>query len=71
MKLPSGYRQPEWIYAVEWFDEDEKWHGQAGAFFSQEAAEACMAQLEAEGQTDMVVNMIPVHSRLQDWQWDR
>ena len=71
MKLPSGYRAPEAIYAVEWLDDDERSQGQIGAFFSEETAEACMAQLQAEGRTDLVVNVIPVHSRLQDWQWDR
>jgi hypothetical protein len=70
MRLPSGYRSPETIYAVEWRDEDDLSLGQIGAFFSLETAEACLAQLEAEGRTDLVVNMIPVHSRLQDWEFD-
>lgn len=71
MKLPSGYRPPESIYVVEWLDDDDRSLGQIGAFFSQEAAEACMAELEAEGRTGLAVNIIAVHSRLQDWQWNR
>lgn len=71
MRLPSGYREPELIYAVDWHDEDDRSLGQLAAFFSMEAAEACMARLEAEGHTDLVVNIIPVHSRLQDWEFDR
>jgi len=71
MKLPSRYRAPEAIYAVEWLDDDERSHGQIGAFFSMQTAETCMAQLETEGRTGLAINVVPVHSRLQDWQWDR
>jgi hypothetical protein len=71
MRLPNGYRSPESIYAVELHDEDDNSLGQLGAFFSLQAAEACMAQLAAAGHTDVVVNVIPVHPRLQDWEFDR
>ncbi|MFC9692126.1 hypothetical protein ACFTSF_26485 [Kribbella sp. NPDC056951] len=71
LKLPSGYRAPELIYSGEWLDEDDKSYGQIGAFFSEEMAEACMARLEAGGRTNLVVNAIAVHSRIQDWEWDR
>ncbi|MFE3027173.1 hypothetical protein [Nocardia tengchongensis] len=71
MKLPKGYRHPELVYAVELLDEDDKSPGQLGTFFSEETAQACVAQLEAEGRADLVVNMIPVHTRLEYWEFDR
>ncbi|MFD6163140.1 hypothetical protein ACFWF7_21935 [Nocardia sp. NPDC060256] len=71
MKLPRGYREPELVYSVEWYDEEGRSLGQLGAFFSMEMAEACVAQLEAEGRTDLEINMIGVHTRLEDWQFDR
>ncbi|RJO70661.1 hypothetical protein D5S18_25970 [Nocardia panacis] len=71
MELPKGYREPKLVYAVELLDEDDRSVGQLGAFVSREMAEACVARLEVEGCTDLVVNMIPVHTRLEDWQFDR
>jgi hypothetical protein len=72
MRLPNGYRPAEVCYAVELHDdEDGNSLGQVGAFFTLEAAEACLAQLESEGRTNLVINLIPVHLRLEDWQFDR
>lgn len=71
MKLPKGYREPAPVYAIEMLDKDDRSLGQLAAFMSREMAEACVAQLEAEGHTDLVINMIPVHTRLEDWQFDR
>jgi len=71
MTLPRGYRSPETIYAVEVHDGEDKSVGQLGAFFSVHVAESCRAQLEAEGRTDLVINLIPVHARRDDWQFDR
>jgi hypothetical protein len=71
MKLPKGYRKPELFYAVELFGEDGRSSGQLAAFSSEQTAAACIAQLEAEGWTDLAINMIPVHTRLEDWQFDR
>jgi hypothetical protein len=72
MRLPSGYREPEVIYTVEWHDEAGRSLGQAGAFFSLQAAEDCLSELGAgSGQSELVINMIPVHSRLADWCFDR
>ncbi|MEU1432103.1 hypothetical protein ABZ412_34055 [Nocardia sp. NPDC005746] len=71
IKLPNGYREPESVYAIEMLDKDDRSLGQLGAFISRETAEACVAQLEAEGRTGVVINRIPVHSRLEDWQFDR
>ena len=45
--------------------------GQIGAFFSAANAQQCLAQLVAEGRDDLRINMIPVHSRVKDWHFDR
>lgn len=71
MKLPKGYRGTEMVCVVEWHYGDDGSRAQLGAFFSEEEAQACMAQLEAEGRGDLVVNYIAVHTRLEDWQFDR
>lgn len=71
MRLPRGYRPPELIYAVEWHDVEERSLGQAGAFFSERAAKACLADLATgAGSGELVINMIPVHDRIEDWRWD-
>jgi hypothetical protein len=72
MRLPKGYREPEMVYAVEWHDEEGRSLGQAGAFFSRQAAETCLSGLQSGGGSgDLVINMIAVHSRIADWQFDR
>ena len=72
MKLPKGYQEQETIYAVEWNDEEGRSLGQAGAFFSLQAAEACLSELRAgSGGGELVINMISVHNRVADWRWDR
>ncbi len=72
MKLPRGYRSPEAVYAVEWEDAEGNSGGQIGAFSSRQVAEACRTQLvEVEGRTDLVINLIPVHTQLEDWEFDR
>lgn len=68
---PKGYRSPEAIYVVEWEDAEGNSIGQLGAFYSLQDAEACRAQLEFEGRTNLVIYPIPVHTRLEDWEYDR
>jgi cell division septation protein DedD len=71
MILPRGYRSPELAYAVEETDERGETPCQLGAFFSLDAAEACLARLESEGFNNLHINMIPIHERLDDWEFDR
>ncbi|MEU9742615.1 hypothetical protein AB0E12_25870 [Micromonospora chersina] len=71
MILPKGYRSPELAFAVEETDEHGESLGQLGAFFSLHAAEACLSRLESEGFTNLHINMIPIHTRLDDWEFDR
>jgi hypothetical protein len=70
MLLPKEYRAPELVYVVEAHDDRES-HTQLGAFFNEHEARNCIARLEADGHTDLIINMIPVHLRVQDWEFDR
>jgi hypothetical protein len=71
MRLPKGYRSPEFVWEVIQFDTGDKIIAQHGAFFSEEEANACLRQLEAEGLEGLEVNLLAVHGRVQDWQFDR
>jgi hypothetical protein len=71
MILPKEYRSPEMAYAVEETDERGENLRQLGAFFSLPAAKACLSRLESEGLTNLHINMIPIHARLDDWEFDR
>ena len=68
--FPRGYREPTTAYLVEFFDERDSTTGQLGGFTNVEEAEACLAQMEAAGWRNLHINMVPVHDRLQDWQFD-
>lgn len=70
-QLPKGYVSAMTVYLVEWFDERDSNTGQLGGFTTMEAARACIAQLEAEGWSDLYINMVNIHQRLEDWQHDR
>lgn len=71
MRLPNGYRTPLLACAVEYQDEDGA-TVQLGAFFDEDVAKACKAQLEAEGgYPELHLSYLVIHSRLKDWQWNR
>lgn len=71
MFLPKGYRSPEVAYAVEQTDERGENLSQRAAFFTLQAAEECLSRLESEGFPNLHINLIPVHTRLDDWEFDR
>jgi len=59
------------IYLVERSDETgDVAFGQIGGFFSEEEAEKCLAQWSAEGGYARI-NMVTIHRRIEDWQYDR
>ena len=68
---PDGYVEPKVVYLAEWVDERDGNVAQLGGFTSPTVAEACVAQLEGGGRQDLVINMVAVHERLEDWQYDR
>ena len=71
MWLPSGYRTPLLVYLVEYEDERDEHISQLGGFTTLHEAEACLARLESEGWKNLHINLVWVHERLTDWQWDR
>lgn len=71
MRLPRGYRNPEFVYSVVQLDENGDTTGPVfGTFFSEKEAKASIARLEGRGVHDLAINWLPVHSRLQDWEFD-
>jgi len=69
--FPRGYRAATTAYLVEFFDERDSNTIQLGGFGGLKEAEECLAQLEAEGWRNLRINIVPVHDRLQDWEFDR
>ena len=70
---PVGYQPPEIVYLVEFTDESQDTClGQAGGFKSEAEAEVVRARLDAEGRHGpMRINMVPIHVRAEDWEYDR
>ncbi|MCA0143394.1 hypothetical protein [Blastococcus sp. LR1] len=71
MWLPSGYKEPSIVYLVETHDEEEGRSYQLGGFTTEREAQACIRKLESEGWTGLDTNIVTVHERLTDWQWNR
>ena len=72
MKLPKGYVSPEIAYMVE-LETDEDGPIQYGAFFSEVPAQRLMERLIRDGHDEerLRINMVAIHSRLEDHEWDR
>jgi hypothetical protein len=71
MRLPKEYRSPETIYEVVLLAEDDNVIAQMGAFFDLRTAEKCLARFDTEARERMAINYVSVHSRLQDWEFDK
>lgn len=70
---PACYRPPLIVWVVEYTDDRQSGSQfQAGAFTTQVEAERLMNQLSRNGSSgEILINMIPVHRKLEDWEWDR
>jgi hypothetical protein len=71
---PAGYVAPSVAWCVEYVDSRQPGEGsfQVAAFTTQSEAEALMRRLEGDGFfAQLHINMIPVHQRIEDWEWDR
>ena len=69
---PPGYTQPFLVYLVEYTDETgDICDGQAGGFTTQAEAEKLKELLEAEGRGPFRINMVAIHARTTDWEYDR
>jgi len=72
MKLPEGYVSPEIAYSVELETDADGWI-QCGAFFSETPARGLMERLIRDGvdAERLRINVIAIHCRLEDHEWDR
>lgn len=70
---PDGYQPPTIVYLVEFTDEaGDVTDGQAGAFTTEAEAVVVRDRLLAECRHGPVqINMVPVHARAADWEFDR
>lgn len=71
---PAGYVPPQVAWSVEYVDPRQPGEGsfQLGAFTTEAAADAFLKRMQAEGFfAPLRINMIPVHRRIEDWEWDR
>lgn len=73
MKLPRGYRSPEIIYqVVSVSDKTDSIDHELAAFDSESDAKKLIEELKAEGgHGNLGINLIPVHARVEDWEFDR
>lgn len=68
--VPEGFVAPTTVWAVE--TDDLGVAAQLGAFTTEEEARRLIALLAGEGRwTDLHLNLISVHERVDDWEWDR
>lgn len=71
---PAGYVLPRLAWCVEYVDPRQPEEGsfQVGAFTTEAAADDFLKRLEAEGFfAPLRINMISIHRRIEDWEWDR
>ncbi|WP_141798824.1 SPOR domain-containing protein [Nocardioides sp. SLBN-35] len=71
---PEGYIEPITAWCVEYVDprEPEVGSHQVGTFTTETEAEKLRRRLVAEGFfAELHINLIPVHTRVEDWEWDR
>ena len=71
---PHGYVAPLTAWCVEYVDPREPDVGshQVGAFTTEVEAEKLRRRLETEGFfAELRLNLVAVHQRVEDWEWDR
>ena len=71
---PQGYVRPITAWCVEYIDprEPEVGSHQVGAFTTESEAERLKQRLEAEGYfAELHLNVVSVHHRVEDREWDR
>lgn len=67
---PDGYMEPFLVWAVETIRGLDG-SIQFGVFTTEAEAQGLVDQLTAEGYVNLHLNMLPVHSRVIDWEYDR
>jgi hypothetical protein len=70
---PTGYTPPVLVYLVEYANQpgdDVPWK-QVGGFFAKREAETLLEELTAEGWPHVRINMVAIHQRAVDYDYDR
>ena len=70
---PDGYTEPISVWCVEYVAPGEPEDGshQVAAFTAEAEAVEMRRRLESEGFfATLRINLIPVHQRIEDWEWD-
>ena len=68
---PDGYLAPVAVYLVELTDESgDACYGQVGGFTTENEAQKLAARLRGEGKL-VRLNVVPIHQRWQDYEYDR
>lgn len=71
---PEGYIEPSAAWCVEYVDPRQPGEGsfQVGAFTTEAEAAKLMSRLENESFfAELRINLVSVHHRVEDWEWDR
>jgi hypothetical protein len=71
---PVGYIEPLTAWCVEYVDPRQPGEGsfQVGAFTTEAEAQKLLCRLEADRFfAELRINTVPVHRRIEDWEWDR
>ena len=67
---PEGYEEPALVYLVEETHPDSGEVSQVGGFFDEDEAKKLMARLASEGR-ESSLNLVPIHRRWVDYEFDR
>jgi len=71
---PEGYIEPTTAWCVEYVDLRQPGEGsiQVGVFTTEDEANKLKSRLKSEGfSAELRINLVPVHHRIEDWEWDR
>jgi hypothetical protein len=67
---PAGYREPVVVHLVEESDEASNECWQVGGFFAEAEAKKLLHRLHGEGRRARI-NVMPIHQRVEDYEYDR
>jgi hypothetical protein len=67
---PDCYEEPVIVYLVEEKHPESGEVGQIGGFFDQDEAKKLVARLASEGR-ESFLNLVPIHKRWVDYEFDR
>lgn len=71
---PDGYTEPRIVWLVEYLDPrgPKEGHFQLGGFTSKREAQKLQRSMRGKPFfTDLRINSVPIHKRIEDWELDR